>query len=219
MFGCGVLVVGMAACGQQEESPPAEPPGDTNGQPPQGEQDESPDGQSPAEHGDRPGEHRDVQRGTLQRPDGAENAYTYDPAAPEGAELVVTTERNRESTEMNLEATGLEPDRGYAVHAHENPCGPTGDDAGPHFQHEEDPAATEDDPSTDPEYANPRNEIWLDTHTDAEGNARAHTEVPFTFQGRAPHSVVVHEEEHTQTEPGSAGEAGDRVACIDLPER
>ncbi len=224
MFGCGVLVVGMAACGQQEEPEGADSPGNgpTPEQPQEGEQpqngEQSPGGQPGEEQGNGAGGEPDVQRGKLAPPEQAENAFTYDPAAPEGAELVVTTEQAQDSTVMSLQASGLQPQRGYAVHAHENQCGPTGDDAGPHFQHEVDPAATPEDSSTDPAYANPENEFWLDTRTDEQGNAEARAEVPFAITERAPRSVVIHENERTQTEPGSAGEAGGRVACISLPD-
>ena len=50
------------------------------------------------------------------------------------------------------------------------PCGPTGDAAGPHFQNQVDPAAAPGKPSTDPAYANPQNEIWLDLRTDGDGD-------------------------------------------------
>ncbi|MGH4017502.1 MAG: superoxide dismutase family protein [Pseudonocardiaceae bacterium] len=158
--------------------------------------------------------------GTLAAPDKASNAFTYDPAlAPPGAQLSVTLTPSDGSTTAEFDASGLLPNRGYAVHLHTKPCGPTGDAAGPHFQYRVDPAATPEQPSTDPEYANPDNEVWLDLRTDATGSATASTEVPFTFTDRAPASVVVHEEMATATEPGQAGTAGDRVACLTLPKQ
>lgn len=158
--------------------------------------------------------------GTLAAPDQASNAFTYDPAlAPPGAQLSVTATPSDGSTTVELVASGLLPNRGYAAHLHTNPCGPTGDAAGPHFQHRVDPAATPEKPSTDPEYANPDNEIWLELRTDETGSATASTEVPFVFTDRVPASVVVHEEPVTATEPGEAGEAGGRVACLTLPNQ
>ncbi|WP_219414706.1 superoxide dismutase family protein [Pseudonocardia nigra] len=156
--------------------------------------------------------------GTLAPPEQATNAFTYDPAlAPVGARLSVEAEESDGSTEVELEVDGLLPDRGYAVHAHARPCGPTGQAAGPHYQNEVDPAATPEQASADPAFANPRNEIWLDLTTDAEGDGEARSEVPFVFTDRAPASIVVHEAEATATAAGEAGAAGGRVACVDVP--
>ncbi|MQA12940.1 MAG: superoxide dismutase [Pseudonocardiaceae bacterium] len=157
-------------------------------------------------------------RGTLAPPESAGDAYTYDPAlAPVGAQLVATVTEAASSTTVKLEATGLLPDRGYAVHAHVNPCGATGDAAGPHFQNRIDPAATPQQPSSDPTYANPQNEIWLDLRTNGQGAGSSIAEVPFTFTDRAPASIVVHEAMSTATAAGEAGSAGDRLACLNLP--
>jgi Cu-Zn family superoxide dismutase len=148
----------------------------------------------------------------------AQDAVTYDPAlAPVGAQLSVEADESDGSTRVRLEVAGLLPNRGYAAHAHARACGPTGDAAGPHFQNEVDPAATPEQPSTDPAYANPSNEIWLDLRTDGEGNGEASTQVPFVFGDRAPASVVIHEAEATATGPGEAGTAGGRLACLTVP--
>lgn len=156
--------------------------------------------------------------GPLNTPDQASNAFTYDPAlAPVGAELAVTISTLDGSTAAELEADGLLPDRGYAVHLHTNPCGPTGADAGPHFQNQIDPAATPEAPSTDPAYANPENEFWLDLVTDDTGSGTASVEVPFVLTDDVPRSLVVHAEPETATGPGEAGTAGDRVACLTIP--
>jgi Cu-Zn family superoxide dismutase len=144
-------------------------------------------------------------------------AVTYNPdVAPEGAHVTVTITDEDRGTVVALDVEGLLPDRGYAAHAHVKPCGATGADAGPHFQNTLDPAAGPDRPSTDPAYANPENEVWLDLHTDADGNGHAETEVPFTFSTRSPRSVVVHEAESTATHAGHAGTAGPRAACLTL---
>ena len=153
--------------------------------------------------------------GTLAPPEQAENAYTYDPAlAPPGARISVEAGEAGDSTHVRLQVHGFLPDRGYAAHVHARPCGPTGAVAGPHYQHDMDPAATPEKPSTDPAYANPQNEIWLDLRTNAGGNAEVNTEVPFVFNDRAPGSVVIHKAEATATAPGQAGTAGDRIACL-----
>jgi superoxide dismutase, Cu-Zn family len=158
--------------------------------------------------------------GVLAPPEQGGNAVTYDPAlAPQGAEMSVDVSAAGGGTQVRLEVEGLLPDRGYAAHAHTGACGPTGDAAGPHFQDRVDPAAGPGKPSTDPAYANPRNEIWLDLRTDAEGDGEAVAEVPFAFADRAPASVVLHEAEATATEPGRAGGAGARLACLTVPFR
>ncbi|MQA13740.1 MAG: superoxide dismutase family protein [Pseudonocardiaceae bacterium] len=162
--------------------------------------------------------HRVSHSGALQPPEAAQGAVTYDPAAAAaGAQLSVSAQESGGATAVELTATGLSPDRGYAVHAHTDPCGATGDAAGPHFQHRVDPAATPQQSSTDPAYANPDNEIWLELRTDPTGAGQASTTVPFVFSERAPASVVLHEEPTTAAAPGEAGSAGGRVACLTVP--
>jgi Cu-Zn family superoxide dismutase len=158
--------------------------------------------------------------GTLAPPERATTAFTYNPAlAPEGATIEVDVDAGAGSTGIRLAVEGLLPNRGYAAHAHVNACGPTGDVAGPHFQNRVDPAAAPGKPSTDPTYANPQNEIWLDLRTDGDGDGESRAEVPFTFTDRAPASIVIHEAETTGTAPGQAGSAGARLACITVPFR
>jgi len=158
--------------------------------------------------------------GVLAPPDGASNAFTYNPAlAPEGAQVDVEVDARGGTTEIRLDVEGMLPNRGYAAHAHVNACGPTGDAAGPHFQNQVDPAAAPGKPSTDPAFANPQNEIWLDLRTDGEGNGESRAEVPFAFTDRAPASIVIHEAETTGTAPGQAGSAGARLACVTVPFR
>ncbi len=158
--------------------------------------------------------------GELAPPGQATNAFTYNPAlAPEGAQMEAAVDGQTSGTQVTLEVEGLLPDRGYAAHAHANPCGATGDAAGPHYQNTVDPAAAPGKPSVDPAYANPQNEIWLDLRTDAEGAGQAIAEVPFGFTDRAPASVVLHEAQATATEPGKAGTAGARLGCLDVAFR
>ena len=158
--------------------------------------------------------------GVLAPPERATTAFTYNPAlAPEGATIKVGVDARGGSTAVRLDVAGLLPSRGYAAHAHVKPCGPTGDVAGPHFQNQVDPAAAPGKPSTDPAYANPQNEIWLDLRTDGNGDGESRVEVPFTFTDRVPASIVIHEAEATGTAPGQAGSAGARLACITVPFR
>lgn len=142
---------------------------------------------------------------------------TYNPAlAPEGASLRAELAPNAGGTTVTLTSRGLLPNRGYAAHAHLNACGPTGEAAGPHYQNNPDPMATTFRASTDPAYANPQNEIWLDLRTDGSGSGTATTTVPWPTSNRGPNSIVMHEAMQTMTGPGVAGTAGGRIACLDL---
>ena len=121
-------------------------------------------------------------------------------------------------TVVTLHVRGLNPNRTYGAHAHVNACGLTGAAAGPHDQHSPDPAATPSVPSSDPAYANPVNEIWLDVTTNAAGNGVALAKQPWQFApGKAPRSVIIHAERTaTGAQDGAAGAAGARLACVDV---
>jgi Cu-Zn family superoxide dismutase len=141
-------------------------------------------------------------------------ALTYDPAlVPAGARAKVTGETSGTSSVVTLAVTGLLPNRTYGAHAHQKACGPAAADSGAHFQHTADPVK----PSVDPAFANPANEVWLDFTTDPEGagsDTATQSEWAFTEQA-APQSVVIHAQP-TATEPGKAGTAGDRAACVSV---
>lgn len=159
--------------------------------------------------------------GTLTTPSPTSKAISYNPQlAPVGAAVTaVLTPSSDGTTTAELTVSGLLPNRGYAAHVHTKECGATGEAAGPHYQNQMDPAATPQAPSTNPEYANPRNEIWLDVHTDAAGAGTSRTTVPFVFTNRVPGSIVIHEAMQTSTGPGQAGQAGARIACLTLSGR
>ncbi|MDN5931914.1 MAG: superoxide dismutase family protein [Pseudonocardia sp.] len=138
-------------------------------------------------------------------------AITYDPAlVPVGSRGAVSSETGDGSTTVMLAVRGMEPERRYGAHAHTEPCGATGDLAGPHFQNQVDPVQ----PSVDPAFANPENEIWLDLTTDESGAGSATATVPWAFErNRRARSVIIHAMP-TATSPGEAGTAGARAACI-----
>jgi Cu-Zn family superoxide dismutase len=146
--------------------------------------------------------------------DGAGGAFTYDPVQlPSGSRLVVgVTYPSSGSMVVTLHVKGAVPNRDYGAHAHVAACGALGSAAGSHFQLVPDPVS----PSTDPAYANPSNEVWLDLETDAYGNGSAQTVVPWQPGDRRPMSVVVHAM-HTSTAPGTAGTAGTRLGCLTVP--
>lgn len=141
---------------------------------------------------------------------GDETAITYRPElVPAGARVTVVGLPLAGSTTVVLGVRGLVPDRHYGAHVHTKPCGAAPADSGPHYQDQIDPVQ----PSTDPAYANPDNEVWLDFATDEHGGAFISSTVDWTFGERRGASVVIHET-HTHTAPGEAGTAGARLACL-----
>ncbi|UNS96849.1 superoxide dismutase family protein [Streptomyces tubbatahanensis] len=143
------------------------------------------------------------------RPD----AVTYDRAkVPAGASIGVTRTVTDGATSVQLEVGGLPKNRTYGAHVHTEPCGAKPEEAGSHYQDKKDPVR----PSTDPRYANPRNEVWLDFTTNAKGEGKAVSRHDWTFRKGEARSVVLHES-GTRTEAGHAGEAGARLACFTVP--
>lgn len=142
------------------------------------------------------------------RPDGG--AVTYDPAlVPVGAQLATFAISGKQSGTVLLSVQGLLPQRQYGAHVHVKACGPNPADSGPHFQNVPDPVQ----PSVDPNYANARNEVWLDFTTDRTGNGVSFARLPWGFGTRPAGSIVIHAT-HTHTDPGHAGTAGARLACL-----
>ncbi|MFH8981688.1 superoxide dismutase family protein [Streptomyces varsoviensis] len=141
-------------------------------------------------------------------------AVTHDPAAvPVGARVVVTERRHEGGgTTVALRLEGVQKNRTFGAHVHSKPCGAKPADSGPHYQDVLDPKQ----PSTDPKYANPRNEVWLDLTTDEDGDGRSRAAQRWHFRYGEARSVVVHEHK-TETEPGHAGMAGARLACVNVP--
>ena len=141
-------------------------------------------------------------------------AFRYDPElVPADAYLALGSRSAGNRTRTVLVVRHLLPHRVYGAHLHVNPCGTEPSAAGPHFQQVPDPVQ----PSTDPAYANPSNEVWLDVHTDADGAAVARSVNPWTYR-TPPRSLVLHAE-GTHTDPGHAGTAGARTACLTLDVR
>ena len=131
--------------------------------------------------------------------------------APAGATAKVhSVETGDGRTIVTLHVRGMQPHARYGAHAHVNACGATGLAAGPHYQRVQGGL-------TDPAFANPQNEIWLDLTTDRAGNGHARSVVEWQFEPtRRPMSVIIHEG-HTLTTEGKHGVAGKRVACLDVP--
>ena len=145
------------------------------------------------------------------RADGAGGAYSYDAErVPSGARVAVLSVSGPRQTRTFLVVHGLQPGQAYGAHLHTNACGASPAAAGPHYQQVPDPVQ----PSTDPAFANPENEVWLDVHTDAAGSGMSRSYNRWVFH-TPPRSLVLHAE-HTRTEPGKAGTAGARLACLNL---
>jgi Cu-Zn family superoxide dismutase len=140
-------------------------------------------------------------------------AVTYDEQlVPAGAGVRVESSPNADgTTTTQLNVNGLVPNRTYGSHAHQKGCGADPEASGPHYQNIPDPVQ----PSVDPAYANPQNEIWLDFTTDDQGDAYSVSTVDWQFTDRHAQSVVVHADP-TQTGPGVAGMAGARVGCVNV---
>ncbi|MCC5034790.1 superoxide dismutase family protein [Streptomyces sp. WAC 00631] len=146
-------------------------------------------------------------------PLGPVGAVTYDTeAVPPGARIGVRQWTDPEGTTVWLRVSGLEPGRAYGAHVHTRPCGAEPDSSGPHYQHRRDP----EQPSTDPRYANPDNEVWLDFTAGDSGDGAAEARQDWNFRPGEARSVVLHEHT-TATEDGAAGTAGARLACFTVP--
>lgn len=138
-------------------------------------------------------------------------AVTYAPdLVPAGSSATVRAVSTQDGkTMVFLYVEGLPANHQYGAHVHQKQCGPGPDDAGAHYQNVPDPVQ----PSVDPAYANSQNEIWLDFTTDRHGNAWTSSTVNWQFTQRHAGSVVIHAD-HTHTDPGHAGAAGARLACV-----
>lgn len=141
------------------------------------------------------------------------NAPTYDwTKVPVGARVSVIERVVGTTTKVELRVAGLVPNHMYGAHVHTKPCGRTPDSAGPHYQDDKDPHQ----PSTDPAYANADNEVWLDFTTNARGHGAADSRHDWRFRQGEARAVVIHEH-GTMTDPGDAGTAGARLACLTVP--
>ncbi|MFD8122835.1 superoxide dismutase family protein [Streptomyces albidoflavus] len=132
-------------------------------------------------------------------------AVTYDlDLLPAAAWIRIGQAVSRSETTVVAEVRGLRPGRAYGAHVHTGVCGADPQAAKGHYQHKVDPVQ----PSTDPAYVNPYNEVWLDFTTDAEGAGRAVARHSWGFRPGEAASVVIHDRQ---------GGAGARLGCFSVP--
>ncbi|MFD8383997.1 superoxide dismutase family protein [Streptomyces sp. NPDC059679] len=134
--------------------------------------------------------------------------------SPTGTPSPHGTQGEGKGTRVIVWVRGLKANHTFGVHVHTKTCGTMPNDSGPHYQNAKDPKQ----PSTNPKYANPHNEVWLQITTDKSGEAHAMTHVNWRFRDSEARSLVFHEHS-TATQKGHAGEAGARVACVKVPFR
>ncbi|AZM53022.1 superoxide dismutase [Streptomyces sp. WAC 01529] len=132
-------------------------------------------------------------------------AVTYDMRlVPASAWIEVEQRGDEAGTTVSLRVKGLKPGHAYGAHVHRKPCGADPEAAGGHYQHRVDPVQ----PSKNPAYLNPRNEVWLDFTARAGGSGSARAHHRWGFRPGEAASVVLHREQ---------GGAGDRIACFTVP--
>ncbi|MEV0256582.1 superoxide dismutase family protein [Streptomyces sp. NPDC050732] len=132
-------------------------------------------------------------------------AVTYDQGLVPAASWIEVVQRGvGDGMTVTLRVRGMKPGHAYGVHVHRKPCGVEPEAAGGHYQHRVDPVQ----PSKDPAYLNPENEVWLDFTAGADGSGSASAVHGWGFRPGEAASVVLHHE------PGGTG---DRAACFTVP--
>ncbi|PBC79815.1 Cu-Zn family superoxide dismutase [Streptomyces sp. TLI_235] len=126
---------------------------------------------------------------------------------PYGSHIRVTEARDAGGTTVVVELTGVAPATELAAHVHTGRCAADPAASGPHYQDTSDPVQ----PSTDPAYANDRNEVRLALRTGAHGDAAARTRVGWRFRPGGARSLVLH-----TVHAEGARAAGARVACVNV---
>ncbi|MER8186299.1 superoxide dismutase family protein [Kitasatospora sp. NPDC094015] len=133
-------------------------------------------------------------------------SYAQD-LVPYGARVRVTVVRGAGRTTVAVALASVAPDHTFPAHVHTGRCGADPAASGPHYQHQVDPVQ----PSSDPAFANERNELRMQVRTDATGAGQARTTVGWEFRPNSAHSVVLH-----AGEAAAGHAAGDRVACVNV---
>ena len=113
-------------------------------------------------------------------------AVTYDrDLVPIGSRGAVSAKSDDGTPPSDWRCAGCSRSGATARTSHDEPCGDTGASAGPTFQNVVDPVQ----PSVDPTYANPQNEIWLDFRTDEAGAGSSQATVDWRVHRRSAREV------------------------------
>ena len=107
--------------------------------------------------------------------------------------------------EVTLMVSGLPNNRDFGSHVHKAECD-TGM-AGGHYQHTPAP----DGGATNPMFANPDNEVWLDFTTNGSGTATSKATVDFVPAAGSAKAIIVHDRK-----TGDGGVAGAKLACLPI---
>lgn len=130
---------------------------------------------------------------------------TYDKElVPVGSQIEIDQTGRPNDMAVTLRVKGMKAGHAYGAHVHQKPCGVDPAASGGHYQHRQDPVQ----PSEDPAYMNPDNEVWLDFTAGADGSGTATARHDWEFRAGEARSVVLHREQ---------GGAGERVACFTVP--
>jgi Cu-Zn family superoxide dismutase len=110
---------------------------------------------------------------------------------------------------LALTMSGLPADRQFGAHLHKLACDNM--QAGGHYQHNPWP---DGGMASDPVYANPTNEAWLDFKTNGSGVGSATVMVDWVPRAGGAKAIIVHNMA-TATSP-MGGVAGPKLACLPL---
>jgi superoxide dismutase, Cu-Zn family len=113
---------------------------------------------------------------------------------------------------LQLVVSGLPPNRAFGSHLHKLAC----DDATKAGGHYENNMWPDSSTASDPSYANPTNEAWLDFTADGTGKATPPPETIVDWIPRAggAKAIIIHDMK-TQTSP-MGGVAGAKLACLPI---
>jgi len=105
-----------------------------------------------------------------------------------------------------LAVRGFPYERTFGSHLHRLECDDT--KAGGHYQHMPFP---EGGMATDPDYANPTNEAWLDFTTDDRGSADSEVTLDWLPRAGEAKSIIIHDRAS-----GEGGVSGAKLACLPI---
>jgi len=139
-----------------------------------------------------------------------ENPYAMMPDAPNTIGSAATASATAwdmgGKLKLSLSGAGLPPDRDFGSHLHKLGC--DNGKAGGHYQHTVAPST---EAVSDPMYANPDNEAWLDFKTDSQGKVTIERTVAWLPRPGEAKAIIFHDKKTDMN-----GKAGDKLACLPL---